>query len=479
MEKNILKSFFSFSIGGYLSLVIGFFTTPIVTRLISPEEYGIFSIFNLFINIFLLISLIGLDQGFIRFYYEEENKSQLLQKCIVFSLIIYSFEVIFLYFFRKNISTYLFGDYYKEIFLMILIYIPILIINTFANRIIRMEKKGFTYSILQVLLPILNFIFLFFYYKKIGNNFKVLIYSLILSNFLITIISIICEKKNWLSIFNRDNNKSKISLKELLKYSYPILITVLLSWIFQSMDKIFIKKYSSLFELGIYAAGFKIIALFRVVSDGFSLFWTPLSFEKYKEDPNNVEFFKRIFNYVSILFLIFAICILMSKNLIILILGTEYKEASKIIAPLIFIPLMETLSGITSSGIYFKKKSWYHFLVSLVVSCINIIGNYLLVPSLGAKGAAISTGISYIVYFIIRTYLSERLIKFEFELKKFYLLLIFLFLYTLINIFYNNIFIELILGCILILLSSILYLKEVKEIFNESLKYYKKMYKYL
>ena len=473
MEKNMLKSFFSFSIGGYLSLAIGFFTTPIVTRLISPEEYGVFSIFNLFLNIFLLISLIGLDQGFIRFYYEEKDKSQLLQKCILFSFGVYIFEVFVIYIFRNKISIYLFGNYNKEIIFIVMAYIPILIINTFANIIIRMERKGFTYSTLQALLPLFNFVFILFFYNKIGNSFKTLLYSLVISNFFIMIISIICEKEKWFYIFKMSDEKSNISLTELLKYSYPILITVLLSWLFQSMDKIFIKKYSTLFELGLYAAGFKIISLFRVISDGFSLFWTPLSFEKYNKDPDNTIFFKNMFNYISILFLIFAICVLMSKNLIILILGKNYREASKIIAPLIFIPLMETLSNITGSGIYLKKKSWYHLIVSLVVSGTNILGNYVLVPKLGAKGAAISTCISYILYFIIRMYLSEKLIKFDFEKKKFYISVILLFLYTLITMFYNKLILELLLGIFLIILISFVYLKEIKKLYKEGKKYLK------
>ena len=64
----------------------------------------------------------------------------------------------------------------------------------------------------------------------------------------------------------------------------------------------------------------------------------------------------------------------------------------------------------------------------LVHSCfivdrpLQIIGNILLIPILGSKGAAVSTGLSYIVFFTLRTFFSNRYFPIDFKLKKFYLL---------------------------------------------------------
>ena len=71
-------------------------------------------------------------------------------------------------------------------------------------------------------------------------------------------------------------------------------------------------------------------------------------------------------------------------------------------------------------GIGFKKKTQYFFYVSVIASVSNFIGNLLLVPYLGAKGAAISTGLSYIIFFSARTYFSTKLIDFGFNLKRIY-----------------------------------------------------------
>ena len=78
MNTRLIKQFFSFSLGGYISLLIGFISLPFVTRLISPEQYGVFSLFSLILNLQLIFLLLGLDQGFVRYFYETENKMKAL-----------------------------------------------------------------------------------------------------------------------------------------------------------------------------------------------------------------------------------------------------------------------------------------------------------------------------------------------------------------------------------------------------------------
>ena len=84
MKNNLLKKFLSFSIGGYVALVIGFFTTPVTTRMLSPKQYGISSIYLLVVNILMLLAMLGLDQGFVRYFYDEneEYKGLLLKNCL-------------------------------------------------------------------------------------------------------------------------------------------------------------------------------------------------------------------------------------------------------------------------------------------------------------------------------------------------------------------------------------------------------------
>lgn len=86
------------------------------------------------------------------------------------------------------------------------------------------------------------------------------------------------------------------------------------------------------------------------------------------------------------------------RKYIILILSSSYQRAADVMPFLIFIPVMYTISEVTVVGINFMKRTELHIISALASFVTNFIGNYLLVPILGAQGAAISTGISYIVF---------------------------------------------------------------------------------
>jgi len=50
MKENLIKKFLSFSYGSWIGLVIGFFSTMLTTRILSPQDFGKVSMFTLAIK---------------------------------------------------------------------------------------------------------------------------------------------------------------------------------------------------------------------------------------------------------------------------------------------------------------------------------------------------------------------------------------------------------------------------------------------
>ena len=135
---------------------------------------------------------------------------------------------------------------------------------------------------------------------------------------------------------------------------------------------------------------------------------------------------------------------------------------------------MYTISETTVLGINFLKKTKFHIIISLLVSIFNIIGNIILVPKFNAVGAAISTGIAYILFFILRTNIAKKLINYNFNLKRVYILSILLFLYALFLSFYSNILYSTLIGMLLLLILIILYINEIKIALKAIISFIKK-----
>ncbi|MBC5628724.1 oligosaccharide flippase family protein [Clostridium sp. NSJ-6] len=418
MEKNLLKKFMEYGVGSIITLLLGFITSPIITRLISPDENGRFSIFNTVTNLLMLIIILGLDQSYVRFYYEEEedNRGKLIRNCIKAPLILNLIAAILILIFYNRVSLYIVEEKSLAIAILLSLNVFFTILSRFALLQVRMKQRGKLYSLLNIITKIVNLIFvliIFFVYK---NNYMTLILAHIATTIIVTIIAIIIEKKEWTK---KGNRKLKTTQKEIVKYGLPLVFSMAVTWVFQSIDKITIKEFSGYAQVGLYSGAMTIISLLNAVQSTFTTFWVPVAFERYSSNPDDKEFFQFINKIVTIVMLVIAIGLITCKDIIVLLLGHKYREAVFIFPYLVFMPIMYTISETTVLGINFKKKSKYHIYIAIISAIFNLIGNIILVPKFGATGAAISTGLAYIIFFIARTYFSVKLYNINYGLYKF------------------------------------------------------------
>ena len=152
------------------------------------------------------------------------------------------------------------------------------------------------------------------------------------------------------------------------------------------------------------------------------------------------------------------------KDIFVYMLGEKYREASYLLPFLIFNPIMYTVSETTVSGLYFMKKSNMQIIPSLVACIVNLVGNIILVQMLGYKGAAISTGLSYIVFFTVRTVLGRYYYYIGFNLKSYYIMTAFFIIYAVYNTFFPFNVCTIIGYFLCLLILILLYRQTMKEI---------------
>ena len=455
--NNLLLKFIEFALGNGIALILGFISSPIITRLVIPEEFGKFSMFNTVTNLLLIIVMLGLDQSYVRFFYEEkeEDRGKLLRKTIKYPLIANIILSILLVIFYKPMSEVIVGKYSFFVIVLLIIQNTFSLINRFACLIIRMEQKGKVYSLIQVLTKLFYIIFVLLLFKIFNRDYRTLVVAITLATVITTIMAVMVEKRQWFSF--QQNDKLKTSTKELFLFGMPLILSTAITWIFQSTDRFFISAYSGYTELGIYSSAFSIVALLNAVQGTFTTFWVPVANEKYQENPNDTKFFEDINAIISLVMLIIATLLITSKDLLVLLLGSKYRDASFIFPFLVFMPIMYTISETTVLGINFKKKTKYHIWIAVISAITNFIGNYLLVPSMGAKGAAISTGLSYVVFFAIRTIISKRLYNVNYNLRRFSICTIFMIILSIYASLYEFNIILPILGLITLIVILISY----------------------
>lgn len=467
MKNGFFKHFLVIGSGTLISMVIGLLTTPIITRLVAPAEYGQLSMFTMYSGIFLMILCVGLDQSLVRYFYtlnEMPYKSYILKKCVYLPMVLGLICSIILILI-KALGYSVFGFTWIQLVLFVL-YMVLQILNRFSILIIRLEHHSKKYSLINILNKVLYVVFAIIMLKDVRiNGSNSLIIATVAAYFIVTVLSVVYEKNIWCTKIDNSYEKT-VRFMEIVKYGFPYVFSMGISTLFQYLDKIVLSYYCGYEEVGIYASASTFVAIFALIQSTFNTLWAPISVEHFEHNPEDKSFFQKGNQWITVIMFTVGIFLLAGKDVFVLLLGEKYREASKIIPFLMFNPIMYTISETTVNGIVFMKKSKMQILVAAGACITNLIGNLLLVPSLGGKGAAISTGISYIIFFTLRTFISNRYYYINFKLKKFYFLTFSMVGYAFYNTFFEGGIYTIIIAILEILAVFILYKEACISIIN-------------
>ena len=460
-EKKLIKNTGILAIGTLLSKVLTFFLLPLYTAFLLPDDFGKVDILQTIS--FLMIPVVTLQLSTATFRYLVSNYDKKSQTCII------------------STSTFI------QIINCIVFCLLALIINCFFD--IKYFWIFIVYFISLMFLSHIQFIV-----RGFGNNKLFSILSLITTTItlLLNILLIVCFKYNASSILisqiisnvisiligtfgmklYKYINFSKVSLlqlKELLKYSLPLIPNDISWWIANASDRLLINIFINSSANGIYAIANKIPQIYTTI---FNVYNLALSESSAKEVDN--EFFNEHVNSVFSKSIKFFGCICLgiisSVSLLKMpLLGYNYNEAYNHIFILVVAIFINSLCSIIGSILTGMKKTKTIGLSTTVGAIVNIVINLLFIRKFGIYAASISTLVSYIVILIIRYKNINNYIKVDVP-KKFIFAMIIVMIIVSLSYFYGNTKISIIIFILLLMWSFYINKELINGIFYSVIK---------
>lgn len=438
MKKGFLHHFFIIGSGTAINMLIGFFTTPVITRMVDPLYYGQLSIFTLYSGIGVMVLCCGLDQAFVRYYYQDTSecyKKNLLNKCFLPPALLTL--VISIAFICLSIMKVLPIKFSPVVSLLLALNILFELVYRFCLLLARLEFNSKLFASLSIIYKIVYLVVAFSLIYAIRDYYyEVLAVATVSAAFVCMVIGVYSQREIWF-IKTVCNPNREMRITSLLKYSLPLMLAMGVTQLFNAIDKLSLQYYCSYSDVGVYTSALTITSVFAIVQSTVNSLWGPATIEHYSKCPEDKQFYIKGNQMITVLMFFLGLNLIMFKDIIVFLIGEKYREAAQIIPLLVFNPIMYTISETTQIGISFKKKSGYQLVVIICACIVNIIGNTLLVPIIGQRGAAISTGLSYIVLFTMKTVLSNRLYYLDFKLLKFYIYTGFLCAYAIYSSFHQ------------------------------------------
>ncbi|MCR5591841.1 MAG: oligosaccharide flippase family protein [Lachnospiraceae bacterium] len=469
-QTGTLSSFLEFFYGNFVVLLLGFVTLPLMTRLLSTDEYGRSSLFLSAVSVIYIFAILGLDQSYIRYFYRENvDPRKLFMQCLRPPLVLIAVLTVIYFVFSDAFNNLLFDRTGVDITLLVILYTLASVFERFLFLNIRMQQKGKLYSNLNIITKVLNILFIVIFVYILGNDFRVGLYSQTLPLIVVTAYLLICFVLKGRGYVSTPHDLTE---KELLHYGIPFIPMLLMEWLLSSMDKWSIRFLNDFSETGVYSSAMQIMTILLTLKITYVAFWSPIAMKKYEQEDEKTakEFFADIFQKVQFLCMLAAFGLTAFRSIIVLILGEKYRAASSIIPFLSLMPVLSILFEMTGQGIKFKKKTVYFNYASACAIVINLTGNLLLVPRYKGVGAAFATAATYIVYFAIGTYFAHKCYPVAYKYRNFIISLVLYMAYALYATFTGNEWMNMAIGVILIIMVTAINRKSAASLWGYAMQ---------
>ena len=188
----------------------------------------------------------------------------------------------------------------------------------------------------------------------------------------------------------------------MLKFGIPLIFGGLAFWGLTATDKVLLKELSDFEQLGLYSVAVSFAAAATIFQSIFSTVWAPTVY-KWAAANEGLDKIYKVNRYVLLVVIILFCLAGLFSWVVTFILPDNYNAVQWILISCLGFPLLYTLSETTVVGLGITRRSGLSMLAALLAFLINLLGNWWLIPTWGAIGAAVSTCVSFWFFFFFRT----------------------------------------------------------------------------
>ncbi len=209
-------------------------------------------------------------------------------------------------------------------------------------------------------------------------------------------------------------------LKQMLKYSLPLVVLGIAGIMNQTLDKILfpflMHGKSADAELGIYGATSKIALVMTMFTQAFRYSYEPFIFAQ-KKDKNSLETYADAMKYYILIALFIFMGMVLYMDVIKYVIQHSYWVGLKVVPIVMFSFIFQ--------GIFFNLSLWYKLTdktmygawFSIIGTVIIVVLNIVLVPIFSYMGCAWAAFVCYFTIMIISYYFGQKHMPIKYDLK--------------------------------------------------------------
>ena len=414
--KSLAKDTAIYGLSSIIGKFLNYLLVPLYTyALARTDDYGIVTNLYAWTALLLVLLTYGMETGFFRFANREDYDAKSVYKTAYWTLLSTStlFALLVIVFQQPLAGVLGYADHAEFVAMMFLT----VAVDAFASipfAYLRNQKRPILFAALKLLFVILNIAFNLLFLVILGKND---VFYVFLSNLMATGIQTLCLLPFTMPKGGRFDGKA---LKEMLRYSLPLLVLGVAGIMNQTLDRILFPYLypgeDAQSQLGIYGACFKVAMVMMMFTQAFRYAYEPFVFSKHK-DRQSVEAYADAMKYYIIFSYLILLGVIFYLDIFRYIVSSAYWEGLKIVPVVLWTYVFQ--------GVYFNLSFWYKLTdetkwgayFSLIGLCITLVLQIVGVPIIGYWASCGSSLVCYFVIMVLSYIIGQKKAPIPYDMK--------------------------------------------------------------
>ena len=414
--KSLAKDTAIYGLSSIIGKFLNYLLVPLYTYVLArTDDYGIVTNLYAWTALLLVVLTYGMETGFFRFTNREDYDAKSVYKTAFMTLLTTSalFAVLVVVF-QQPIAGFMGYADHSEFIAMMAVTVALDAFACIPFAYLRYQKRPMVFAALKLLFVVLNIGFNLLFLVVLGKND---VFYVFLSNILATTIQTLCLLPLTMP---RGGRYDGMTLREMLRYSLPLLVLGVAGIMNQTLDRIlFPYLYTGAdaqAQLGIYGACFKVAMVMMMFTQAFRYAYEPFVFAKHK-DRQSVEAYADAMKYYIIFSYLILLGVIFYLDIFRYIVSSAYWEGLQIVPIVLWTYVFQ--------GIYFNLSFWYKLTdetqwgayFSLIGLAITLVLQIVGVPLIGYWASCGSSLVCYFIIMLLSYFIGQKKAPIPYDLK--------------------------------------------------------------
>lgn len=388
---------------------------PLLTRLLTVEDYGRLDFALYAAALFGLLVVWGQDSAVARLFFEDEkteDRQQVISQALLIMLANLGIGLaIFLGLTRSPTVSETFGPHTAPILVLLAFYAPLSGLLSFSQSVLKWTFRRNEYVALALGAPAANLALILLASRQDSFDPVTALGIMTTVSGLLTGISLFLIRR-WL-VMPRHTD----FVRRLLPLALPYGAIACIGALSPLFERAVVAGVFGAADLGLYAAAAKIASIAMMLSIAFQMGWGPFSYSIYKRPDAARTYSLVLRGFAALMCLTVLALAALAGPLAGFLAGEQYRPASIFVFPLAMAFGLQAIGWITEIGIHLSKRTYLNLVGFGLFLVISLGGIVILSRAIGMIGVPVAAMAGQLAMLLASAVIAQKVFRLAWDYR--------------------------------------------------------------